>query len=449
MAGSLENPEPRNMDIKQKHTSRREFLKRSAATAAGLTLAGGLPLARSAHAAGGDTIKIALIGCGGRGTAAAVDCLIVPDQIKLIAVADAFADRAQGAVKRLKASEVRDKVDVPPDRVFVGLDAYQKAIECGADAVLLVEPPGFRPAHYKAAVEAGKHIFMEKPCCVDAPGFRSLMETNKLADAKNLKVVVGLNTRHTPAAIETVKRIHDGAIGPVRYLRSYGNNAGVWKRERIQGETEIEYQMRDWYYFVWLSGDFNVEQHVHGLDLANWANGDQHPIEANGMGGRQVRKGNEFGHIYDHHFVEYTYADGTKLFSQCRHIANCWDAGGVHAHGLTGEANCFGQITGATSWKYRGPTIDGHRQEHVDWIGLLRRNERHNEGYYGATSSFTAILGRMATYSGQVVRWDDAVAKGPDEMPERLAWDAKPRILPDKSGSYEQAVAVPGIYKPY
>jgi len=437
------------MDTRSSQTSRREFLKRSAVTAAGVTLAGGLSIARSAHAAGGDTIKIALIGCGGRGKGAAEDCLTVKDQIKLVAVADAFKDRAQDAVKRLKASAVADKVDVPPDRVFTGLDAYQKAIDCGPDAVLLVEPPGFRPAHYKAAVEAGKHVFMEKPCCVDAPGFRSLMETNKLADQKGLKVVVGLNTRHTFSAIETVKRIRDGAIGPVKFLRVYGNNAGVWKRERKSGETEMEYQIRDWYYFVWLSGDFNVEQHVHGLDYANWANGDQHPIEANGMGGRQVRKGPEFGHIYDHHFVEYTYADGTKLFSQCRHIANCWGGGGLGIHGLKGQLEGSGRITGENPWTYDGPKVNGHEQEHVDWIGFIRRNEKHNEGYYGATSSFTAVLGRMATYSGQLVRWDDAVAKGRDEMPERIAFDAKPRILPDKDGSYEHAVAVPGVYKAY
>ena len=296
----------------------------------------------------------------------ASDCLSVKDQIKLIAVADAFEDRGQAAAKRLK-SQFGEKVDLPADRIFIGLDAYQKAIDCGADAVLLVEPPGFRPAHYKAAVQAGKHIFMEKPCCVDAPGFRSLMETNKLADQKGLKVVVGLNTRHTPSAIETVKRIHDGAIGSVKYLCAYGNNAGVWTRERKPGETEMEYQIRDWYYFVWLSGDFNVEQHVHALDLANWANGGQHPIEANGMGGRQVRKSKHVGHIYDHHFVEYTYADGTKLFSQCRHIPNCWTKGEVSVHGVKGEAEGRGRIAGENPWKYDGPTVDGHARS--TWIG--------------------------------------------------------------------------------
>jgi len=430
------------------NTSRRGFLVDSTRALAGAAVAGGLSLARGAHAAGTDEIKVALIGCGGRGTGAAAQCLNVPDRIKLVAVADAFPDRAGAAIQHLQ-KQYPGKVDVPPERVFSGLDAYQKAIACGVDLVLLCEPPGFRPAHYRAAVEAGKHVFMEKPVCVDAPGFRSVMETNRLADQKKLKVVVGLNIRHDPRFGETVRRIQDGAIGPLRFLRAYGNNAGVWVRPRQPSQTEMEYQMRNWYYFVWLSGDLNVEQHVHMLDLANWACGDKHPVEAHGMGGRQVRKGKEFGHIFDHHCVEYTYEDGTKLFSQCRHIARVWNAGGVHVHGLQGTADCGGRIEGPQAWAYTGAKVQGHQQEHIDLIKAIRDDAAHNEGYYGATSSMTAILGRMATYSGQVVRWEDAVARGPDEMPEKLAWDAAPRILPDADGGYEHAVAVPGVYKPY
>jgi len=431
-----------------KTVSRRDFLRSSSKLAGAAAVAGTLDIARSAHAAGDDTLKVALIGCGGRGTGAAGDCLSVPDRIKLIAVADAFEDRARGALSALK-QQFGDKVDVPPDRVFFGFDAYQRAIHSGADLVLLVEPPGFRPSHYRAAIEAGKHVFMEKPCCVDAPGFRSLLQTNQLADEKKCKVVVGLNIRHTPEFIDTVKRVREGAVGPIRFLRAYGNNAGVWVRPRKPEQTEMEYQMRNWYYFVWLSGDLNVEQHVHMLDLANWAAGDQHPVEANGMGGRQVRQGKDFGQIYDHHFVEYTYADGAKLFSQCRHIPNCWTSGGVYVHGLKGTGDCGGQITGETPWKYTGPKVSGHRQEHVDLIRYIREGTPHNEGHYGATSSFTAILGRMATYSGQIVRWDEAAAKGPNEMPERLAWDAKPPVLPGPDGGFEHAVPMPGGYKPY
>jgi len=428
--------------------SRREFLNGGMETVAGAALAGSLNIARTAHAAGDDVIKIALIGCGGRGTGAAVNCLSVPDQIKLIAVADAFEDRARGALDRLK-KQFGDKVDVPQDRVFTGFDAYRKAIDSGPDLVLLVTPPGFRPAQYRAAIEAGKHVFMEKPCCVDAPGFRSLLETNKLADEKNRKVVVGLNSRHAVQRIETVDRIHNGAIGKPLFLRAYGNNPGVWVRPRKPDQTEMQYQMRNWYYFVWLSGDLNVEQHVHMLDLANWVMRDQHPVEANGMGGRQVRKGKDVGHIYDHHFVEYTYTDGTKLFSQCRHIRNCWNQGGVHVHGEKGCANCGGKIVGQVSWDYEGRKVSGHQQEHVDLVKAIRQDTTCNEGWYGATSSFTAVLGRMATYSGQKVRWDDAVQKGPDEMPGKLAWNANPPVLPDAQGSYEHAVAMPGVYKPY
>ena len=431
-----------------KKPSRRDFLASAGATVAGAAVAGTLSLARSAHAAGDDTIKIALIGCGGRGTGAAINCLSVPDNIELVAVADAFEDCARGALERLN-SKFADKVNVPEERIFSGFDAYHKAIHCGADLVLLVTPPGFRPAQYRAAIEAGKHVFMEKPCCVDAPGYRSLLETNKLADEKNLKVVVGLNIRHEPKNIETVRRIHEGALGELKLLRSCCNNAGVWVRPRKPDQTEMQYQMRNWYYFVWLSGDHIVEQHVHALDLVNWAKGDQHPIEANGMGGRQVRKGKEVGQIYDHHFVEFTYADGTRMFSQCRHIPGCWNDFHGYAHGTKGESSCMGEITGENAWKYEGPAVEGHQQEHVDLIKAIREDTPTNEGWYGADSSFTAILGRMATYSGKIVRWDDAVQKGPDEMPQKLAWDADPPVLPDADASYEHAVAMPGVYKPY
>ncbi|NQT40681.1 MAG: Gfo/Idh/MocA family oxidoreductase, partial [Planctomycetes bacterium] len=282
--------------------NRREFVKGSAAAAAA-ALAGGLTMARRVHAAGGDRIKIALIGCGGRGTGAASQCLSVPNEnIRLIAVADAFEDRATRSLATLKG-KFGDKVDVPPDRVFTGFDAYRQAIDCEADLVLLVTPPGFRPMQYKAAIEAGRRVFMEKPVCVDAPGFRSVMETNKLADEKGLQVAVGLNSRHTAPVVETVRRIHDGAVGALQFTRAYCNNAGVWVRPRQPGQTEMEYQMRNWFYFVWLCGDHIVEQHVHLIDQANWIK-DDHPVEANGMGGREVRKGKDHGQIFDHHFNE-------------------------------------------------------------------------------------------------------------------------------------------------
>jgi len=435
---------------KPKNPSRRDFLKKSSAAAAGATLVSGLSVARSAHAQSSDEMKVALIGCGGRGTGAAVNCLGSCPNTKLVGVADAFEDNAKVAADNLK-KKFGDRVDLPPDRVFAGFDAYQKAIDCGVDMLLIATPPGFRPIHYKAAIEAGKHIFMEKPCCVDAPGFRSLMETNKLADEKNLKVGVGLQRHHQAPYVETIKRLQDGAIGDIQFLRVYWNGGGVWNRRRQPDQNEMEYQMRNWYYFVWLCGDHIAEQHIHNMDIGNWLKND-HPVEANGMGGRQVRKfgpDGDYGHIYDHHAVEFTYADGTKMFSQCRHIRNCWNSVSEHAHGTKGYSNCAGKIDGPNEWRFRGESRNPYDQEHVDLMDAIQNDKKYNEGWFGATSSMTAVLGRMATYSGKTVKWDEAVAKGPNEMPEKFAWDANPPVMPDANGSYEHAVAMPGIYKPY
>jgi len=434
-----------------KQPSRREFLK-STAWATGAALAGGLGLARSAHAAGSDVLKIALIGCGGRGTGAAANCLnvqkLIGAEIRLVAVADAFEDRARGSLRQLK-KEYPEQVDVPQDRVFVGLDAYQKAIDCGVDFVVMASPPGFRPAHYAAAIKAGKHVFMEKPCCTDAPGYRSLVETNKLADAKKRKVVVGLQRHHQAGYIQGIREIHDGKLGRLSFLRVYWNGSGGGARDlgkRPQNDPkEMAFQVRNWGCFVWLYGDNIVEQHVHNLDIGNWVmsreGGPQtaHPVEANGIGGR-TNQGN-YGDIFDHHFIEFTYADGTKMFSQCRHVPGTWDEVSEFAHGTKASR---GVATGG------GPKLESdnpYDQEHVDLVKAIRKDLPLNEGWFGAASSMTAVLGRMATWSGQVVRWDEAVAKGPDESPERLAWDAQPRHVPGPDGRYP--MAVPGVYKAY
>jgi len=289
---------------------------------------------------------------------------------------------------------------------------------------------------------------MEKPSCVDAPGFRSLMETNKLADQKGLKVVVGLQRRHDPRYRETIQRIQDGALGDLMLLRAYWNGGGVWIRGRKPEQTEMEYQMRNWYYFVWLCGDHICEQHVHNLDVVNWAKGN-HPAEANGMGGRQVRTQKDTGQIYDHHFIEFTYADGTKMYSQCRHQPNTWSNVSEAAHGTKGTSNCNGRIEGATEWSYRGERVNPYDQEHVDLVDAIRNDKKLNDGWHGATSSFTAVLGRMATYSGKVVKWDEAVAKGPQEVPYGvdLTFQTKPPVVPDADGNYP--IAQPGTYKPY
>ncbi len=425
--------------------NRRDFLQGSTAVAAGAALGSSLSIARSAHAAGPDQLKVALIGCGGRGTGAAVNCLNVKDDIKLVAVADAFEDNAQRALGNIKRQHA-DKVDVPPERVFSGFDAYKQAIDSGVDMVILATPPGFRPIHYSAAIGAGKHVFMEKPCCTDAPGFRMLMEANKQADEKGLKVVVGLQRRHDPRYQETIQRIHDGALGDLMLLRAYWNGGGVWIRGRKPEQTEMEYQMRNWYYFVWLCGDHICEQHVHNLDIANWARGD-HPVEANGMGGRQVRTQKDTGEIYDHHFIEFTYADGSKMYSQCRHQPRTWNNVSEAAHGTKGTSNCCGRIDGENEWRYQGKGVNPYDQEHVDLVQAIRNNEKLNDGWHGATSSFTAVLGRMATYSGTGVKWDEA--EGPEQVPYGvdLTFQSEPPVVPDAEGNYP--VAQPGTYKPY
>jgi hypothetical protein len=437
------------------NASRRDFLKGSTAVAASVAVASQIGIARTAHAAGSDVIKAALIGCGGRGNGAIEDSMNADPGIRVIAVADAFEDRVQGTARRLREKRA-DRVDLPDDRVFSGLDAFEKAIAAGADLIITATPPGFRPMVYAAAIAAGKHVFMEKPCCVDAPGYRKLMEANQMAEDKGLKVGVGFQRRHQPEYIETIKRIHDGAIGDVKLLRAYWNGGGIWNRPRKEGATEMQYQVDNWYHFCWLSGDNICEQHIHNLDIVNWTwakDGDPkkaHPVEANGMGGclQRYLGGNKgTGQIFDEHFVEFTYADGTKMYSQCRHIPNTFSSVSEYVHGCKGESNCAGWIKGETEWRFRGDGVNSMVQEHKDLIAAIREGKPYNEGWHGASSSMTAVLGRMATYSGKTVTWDDAVAKGKSEFPEKLAWDAPAPVNKNEAGDYP--IPMPGQYEPY
>jgi len=429
---------------RQHQSHRRDFLKQTAS--AGATLAGGLSFARAAHAAGSDTIRLALIGCGGRGTGAAAQALNACSRAKLVAMADAFEDRLTGS-HQVVARKHPDRVDVAPERRFVGMDAYAKAMDADVDLVLLCTPPGFRPIQYEAAVKANKHVFMEKPVAVDVPGIRRMIAANEEAKKKGLAVAVGLNMRHTNSYQEVVRRVHDGAIGKVNFLRAYGNTGGVWVRPRQPDQTEMQYQMRNWYYFNWLCGDLIVEQTVHALDLVNWAKGE-HPVEAQGMGGRQVRVGTEYGESFDHFDVEYTYLDGTKLFLFCRHVRGCWNYFGGLAHGTKGDADLSGELRlhGQEPIRFeRG--IDGHQVEHDDLFAALEEGRPYNEGDYGITSTMTAILGRMAAHSGQVVKWDEAMKSETDLGPERYDWDAELPLKPGPDGMY--ACAMRGKSKPY
>jgi len=431
--------------------SRREFLKTSTAVAAGAALASGLGIARSAHAAGSDLVKIALIGAGGRGTGAAVEALSNKSypNVKLVAVADAFRDRVDNSLGQI-IQRCKDKVDVPADRKFTGLDCHQKALACGCDMVLLCGPPGFRPMQFASAVQAGKHVFMEKPVATDGPGFRRIVAANEEARKKNLLVAVGHHLRHEDKHREVVKRIHDGMIGPIQFMRAYFNSTGVWHKLREPGQTELQYQVRNWYYYTWLSGDHIVEQHVHDLDVCNWMMKDAHPIEANGMGGREVRKGPQYGEIFDHHCVEFSYADGTRMFSQCRHIPGTWESFSEHAHGTKGEVNIEGhgqseiRLPGQPPMRWQR-TADGHQIEHDDLFAALAAGKPYNEAGYGADSSMTAILGRMASYSGKVVKWDEAVNSKLDLSPKEYRWDAEAPVKPGPGGIY--ACAIPGVSK--
>ena len=432
--------------------SRREFIKRSTIVAAGATVAGQLAVARSAHAAGSDLIKIALVGCGGRGTGAARDALnnTSHQNVKLVAMADAFGERVEICHKALMKL-FPDKVDVPEEKKFTGLDAYKKAIQSDVDLVLLCTPPGFRPAQFEAAVAAGRQIFMEKPVAVDAPGVRRIMAANEEAKRKGLAVAVGHHLRHEKKHKEVVSRIHDGMIGRLEFMRAYFNSGGVWTRPRRPEQTEMEYQVNNWYYFTWLSGDHIVEQHVHDLDVMNWI-AQAVPIEANGMGGRQVRISPDHGEIFDHHSVEFTYADGIKMFSFCRHIKNCWNSFSEHAHGTKGHANIEGHGRSEICASGQEPMgwdrdADGHQLEHNDLFAALTSAKPYNEADYGATSTLTAILGRMATYSGKVVTWDEALNSNVDLSPSGNTWDSQPQVKPGPDGLYP--CAMPGITKAF
>ncbi len=433
----------------KKNPSRRDFLKKSSVVAAGASLVGGLSIARSAHAAVDGTIKVVLLGSGGRGTGAVGNLMNADKNLKLVAVADAFGNRATGAVRGLKG-RYGDQVDVPEDRIFLGLDAFKDALAVDCDLAVLATPPGFRPMQFEAAIAAGRNVFMEKPCCVDGPGYQTLMASAKQADEKGLLVGVGLQRRHEPKYIETVKRIQDGAIGDVMFTRVYWNGGGIWNRRREEGMTELQYQVHNWYHFHWLSGDNIAEQHIHNIDIGNWCKGDDHPIEANGMGGCTARYlgGNKgTGQIFDHHFVEFKYGDDSRMYSQCRHMKGCFGSVSEYAHGTKGTARPSGQIEGENAWKFQGNSPGGHQQEQTDLVATLRAGKRYNEAYYGANSSMTSVLGCMANYSGKVVKWDDLTTKGTSQMIENLAWDAAPPFEKNADGDYP--IPMPGIYSPF
>lgn len=403
--------------------SRRDFLKSSTAAAVGGALLSGLALPRSVHAAGSDVLKIGLIGCGGRGTGAAAQALAADKNVKLTALGDTFADRLQSSLDNLKQQTPAEKIDVPEDRRFVGFDAYQKVIDSGVDVVLLCTPPHFRPEQFRAAVAAGKHVFCEKPVAVDAQGVRSVLATAEEAKKKGLSVVSGLCYRYDLPKRETIKRIHDGEIGEVVAINVNYNTGTLWMHPRKPEWSDMEWQLRNWLYFTWLSGDHNVEQHVHSLDKAAWVMKDEPPVKAFGLGGRQVRVQPEFGQIFDHHAVVYEYASGVKLFAYTRQQAGCSVDVSDYVMGTKGTADVMHhEIKGADKWRYRGEKPNMYQVEHDELFASIRSGNPINNSEYMARSSMMAIMGRMATYTGQTISWDQAINSKEDLTPAKYEW---------------------------
>ena len=402
--------------------NRRDFLRSSTVAAIGGAMAGTLSLERSAHAAGSDVLKLGLVGCGGRGTGAVVNALGADKNVKLTALADTFADHLQSSLSSLKQSHP-DKMAVGDEQCFVGFDAYQKLLACDVDVVILATPPHFRPAHLKAAIAAGKHVFCEKPVAVDAPGVRSVLASAEEAKSKNLSIVSGLCYRFDVSKRETVKRIHDGAIGDVQALHASYNAGPLKYFERVASWSEMEFQLRNWNYFNWLSGDFNVEQHVHSLDKAAWVMNDEPPVTASGLGGRQCRA--EEGNVYDHFAVVYEYANGTKLFSYCRQIPGCTDDVSDHVIGTKGRAELMRAMIkspGQASWRYRGPKPSMYDVEHQELFAGIRSGSPVNNGVFMARSTMIAIMGRMAAYTGKTLEWKQCLKSKEDWTPTKYEW---------------------------
>lgn len=432
--------------------SRRRFIQKTSGTTAGGLLAGSAGVGHFVHGAPDHKIKLALVGCGGRGAGAANQAINTGSDVHLVALCDVQPKVLEVAHKTLSKIHPR-QVNVPKEKQFHGFEGYKQAIS-EADVVILATSPGFRPLHFEEAVRQGKHVFMEKPVATCADGIRRVLKAAEAAKKKNLKVAVGMQRRHDPNYQELVHRIHDGTIGDVQYMRVYWNGGSRDGKERLPGETELEYQIRNWYYFTWLSGDHIVEQHVHNLDVAHWIKGEL-PVMAQGLGGRERRKAKVNGQIFDHHFVEYAYADGTRLFSECCQIrGHCRRIIAEHAVGTKGNADVpnggkLYQITGTRPWTRRvEKSFDAHQGEHYPFFDAIRENKPHMEAKYGAESTMMAILGRMATYSGKYVTWEDAMTMENKLVPDNLtSFDSKPPVMPDANGWYP--VAQPGTSQPW
>ena len=435
--------------VQNKKIDRRRFIEKSGRIATAGVLFNVLP-ARSSKQSFEGEIKVAVIGCGGRGTGAAHQAILADPDVRIVALADVFKDQAQACYDNLLNRYGNSgKLRVDEETILVGFDAYKEAIDM-ADVVILATPPGFRPIHFEYAVEKNKQVFMEKPLATDVVGIKKILEVGKKAELKKLNVIVGLQRHYQRNYLQVKEMLDRNKIGRIISGQVYWNSGGVWVRPRKTGQTELEYQMRNWYYFNWICGDHIVEQHIHNIDVANWFIGDI-PISAQGMGGREIRKGPDHGHIFDHHFVEFTYPNGQIVASQCRHQRGCMNRvdevfqgtkGSVHVN--SGNYGLISSNKGKELYNHKGENdINPYQQEHNLLFSAIRRGEyKYNDVEMGANSTMTSILGRMATYSGQVITWDEAMASNLDLVPELHSFNDPATVLPDAEGNYP--IPIPG-----
>jgi predicted dehydrogenase len=413
--------------------SRRDFI-RAAGGAAAAAATARLLASRAVYAQESGLLRVGICGCGGRGTGAVRQALLADENTKLVAMGDAFADHLEKAYTTLAKSDVGPRVAVDEAHKFVGLDCIKGVVD-SCDVLVMAEPPGFRPRNLRLAVEAGKHLFVEKPVAVDPPGVRSILESCAMAREKKLCVVSGLCYRYEYGKQEVIKRIHDGAVGDIMTLQTSYCGTGLWHRGDNPEWTPMEYQVRNWYYFDWLSGDHIVEQHVHSLDKIAWAMKDEYPVRVYASGGRAQRTDPKFGNVWDHFNAEFEYANGVKLFSACRQWNNTDGDVSDHVYGTKGVAHIQTNeiaFRDGTTWKHErtGPD-DMYQNEHNALFAAIRRGEPINNGDYMAKSTMMAIAARMSAYTGQALTWDEAVNLPLDLTPARLEWgDCPVRPLP-------------------
>lgn len=417
----------RSSEKVQESSDRRSFLKQSSAAVAGGTLAASLGTARMAHAAGDDTIKVALIGCGGRGGGAAKNAMRADPKAKLTVLCDVFPDRLDHTYNILGRT-IGAQLDVPPENRFTGFDGYKQVMKTDVDVVLLATPPHFRPEHLQACIEAGKHVFCEKPVAVDGPGVRSVLETTRKAKEKDLSIVSGLCWRYDYGVRETMKQIQDGAIGDVIAIQENYLTGLLWHRGRQPDWSEMEYQIRNWLYFTWLSGDHIVEQHIHSLDKALWLNNDQVPARCFGLGGRQVRTGEQWGHIYDHFAVCYEWDSGVKTFAYTRQMGGCKNNTEDYVLGSKGQAKLLKHEvnSGGMKWRYKGPKPSMYDVEHKELFAGIRAGKHINNGHYMSYSTLMAIMGREACYTGQEITSEQMLNSTTRLGPQKYEWGDVP-----------------------